>query len=96
MSALLTPFLWSFIPSQLTAFVLPYLTTYLPSLFPPAPQGSPQYAKNHRWAYTLLVVGYIGWTFVQSDVGVGEDMYALLAVGRGVDDDGLKKAFRGL
>jgi hypothetical protein len=96
MSAL-APLLWALLPSQLTHLALPYLTSSLPSLFPPAPRGSPLYARNFRWAFSGIVVGYLALSFVREggDSAV-EDWYALLGVSREADDETLRKAFRGL
>jgi hypothetical protein len=108
MSSILTPFLYSLLPSQTTTLILPYLTTSFPSLFPPSQPGTPQYRRNYQITYTLLVGGYLGYTLINDlSLGVGmgrggggrvdgEDWYALLGVKRSVDEDGLKRAFRTL
>jgi hypothetical protein len=96
MASLLSPLLWSFIPAQLTTTLLPHLSTHLPALFPPSPARTPQYAKNYRNVYTLLIAGYLAYTLLQHDTTRGEDLYALLGVSRTVDDEGLKRAFRAL
>ena len=92
--SVLSPLLWSFLPSQLASVLLPYATQLLPALFPPAPRGSPLYARNHRWVYTALIVGYLGWTWKAGDSS--DDWYAMLDVPRWAEDDELKKAFRTL
>ncbi|RSH90380.1 hypothetical protein EHS25_000985 [Saitozyma podzolica] len=91
------PLLWALLPSQLTHLALPYLTSSLPSLFPPAARGSPLYARNFRWAFSGIVVGYLALSFVrEGGDGAVEDWYALLGVNREADDETLRKAFRGL
>lgn len=89
-----TPLLWSILPSQLTHILIPYLSSFLPLLFPPSAKGTPGYQQNYRRAYTALVVGYLTYTFVASE-GVW-DWYAILGVSKDVDDDGLKRAYRRL
>ncbi|ORY32270.1 DnaJ domain-containing protein [Naematelia encephala] len=101
MSALLTPVLWCFLPSQITHFILPHLSSNFPAIFPPAPRNSPSYARNYRLAFTGVVVLWLSWTFMREGSSRGEqvlveDWYALLGVARDVDDDGLKRAFRTL
>lgn len=97
--SLLSPLLWSFLPSRITHFILPYLTQSLPAIFPAAQQGSPEYARNYRYAYTLVVTLYLGYSFL-SESGAsndtGDDWYRLLEVGRLAEDGELKKAFRKL
>lgn len=93
--SLLTPLLWSLIPSQITHVILPYLTQYLPGIFPPAPPGSPLAARNYRWAFTLVVVSYLAYSFAQGS-GADGDWYNLLGVSRDADDGEIKKAFRTL
>lgn len=92
--SLLSPLLWSFVPSQLAAVLIPYASQVLPSLFPPAPKGTPVYARNYRWIYSSLIVGYLAWTWCSGDDS--DNWYALLGVPRWADDDALKKAFRNL
>jgi hypothetical protein len=94
MSPIASSLLWYFLPTQLTQAALPYLSSALPAILPLAAKGSPEYASNFRKVYTALVAGYIIWTFAQTDVGWGEDMYVLLGVDRGAGDDALRKAFR--
>jgi hypothetical protein len=94
MASLVTPLLWSFVPSQLANVLLPYASQIVPSLFPPAPKGSPIYARNYRWVYTTLIVGYLAYTWTSGDNG--DDWYAMLGVPRWADDDDLKKSFRTL
>jgi len=94
MSPIASSLLWYFLPTQLTQAALPYLSSALPALLPPAAKGSPGYVSNFRKVYTALVIGYVLWTFAQTDLGWGEDMYALLGVDRSAGDDSLRKAFR--
>ncbi|WVQ97459.1 hypothetical protein IAU59_004572 [Kwoniella sp. CBS 9459] len=95
--SLFTPLLWSFLPSQITHIALPYLSSSLPSIFPPAPKGTARYQKNYKLAFTGVICLYLAYTFVKDDgAGPGENWYALLGVPRDVDDDGLKRAYRSL
>lgn len=94
--SILAPFLWSLLPAQLTHVILPYLSTSLPSIFPPSPRGSPTYAHNHRIASTLLVIGYVGYSFLSDGHDDLGDWYELLRVETGTDDDSLRRAFRTL
>lgn len=94
MASLLSPLLWSFVPQQLAGVLIPYASQILPSLFPPAPKGSPAYARNYRWVYTALIVGYLAWTWTSGDNA--DDWYEMLQLPRWADDDQLKKAFRTL
>ncbi|WRT64152.1 uncharacterized protein IL334_001081 [Kwoniella shivajii] len=98
MSSLLSPLLWSVLPSQITHQIIPYLNTYLPSLFPAEPRGSPGYIRNYRYAFTGVIFTYLAYTFFKSDEkgNTTEDFYALLGVEKDVDADGLKRAFRSL
>ena len=94
-TTLLSPLLWSFVPSQLTHILLPYLVSTFPGLFLPSPRGSPTYAYNYRIVYTLVVTAYLVYSFVGQGGG-GQDWYALLQVARTADDEVIKKAFRSL
>ncbi|KAL7424478.1 hypothetical protein Q5752_000162 [Cryptotrichosporon argae] len=97
MSSLLGPLIWSFLPSTLAHSLLPHLSTRLPALFPPAPRGSPAYARNHRHALTLLVVGWLACAAAfATDSDAEDDWYALLGVGWRATDDELRRAWRGL
>jgi hypothetical protein len=94
--SLLAPLLWAFLPSQLTHLALPHLTRLYPSIFPPAPRGSPAYAERFKWSFSGIVVLYLAWSFLREGGDGGEDWYALLGVNKEVDEDGLKRAFRTL
>ncbi|WWD09421.1 hypothetical protein V865_007545 [Kwoniella europaea PYCC6329] len=98
MSSLLTPFLWSFLPGQITHQLLPYLSSSLPGIFPPASRGSPTYLRNYRIAFTGVICTYLAYTFYTGETSqnIREDFYALLGVNKDVDEDGLKKAYRTL
>ena len=96
MSSLISPFLWSFLPSHLTSIILPYLTQTVPSLFPPCPPNTTQAKKNHRNVYTLLIFFYICYNIYSGSTDPKDDYYALLGVSRGIDDEGLKRAYRTL
>jgi hypothetical protein len=99
MAALLTPLLWSFLPPQITHAILPTLSSSLPHLLPPALRGSPGYARNYRLVSTAVVVIWLGWTIaspLERAPASDTNWYDLLDVGRGADEDGLKKAFRTL
>ncbi|WVW82306.1 hypothetical protein I302_104312 [Kwoniella bestiolae CBS 10118] len=98
MASLLTPLLWSFLPSQITHQILPYLSSSLPGIFPSAQRGSPTYLRNYRLAFTGVICTYLAYTFYKGEGGQDfkEDYYALLDVNKGVDEDGLKRAYRNL
>ena len=95
--SLFSPLLWAFLPGQLSDLLVPFLSSALPGIFPRASKGTAAYQRNYRWAYSLLVVGYLAWTFGTSgNEGQGHSWYAILGVPVDVDDDGLKRAFRKL
>nr|XP_018267300.1 uncharacterized protein I303_01285 [Kwoniella dejecticola CBS 10117]OBR89458.1 hypothetical protein I303_01285 [Kwoniella dejecticola CBS 10117] len=98
MSTVLTPLLWSFLPGQISHQILPYLSSFLPGLFPPSPRDSPKYLRNYRIAFTGVVSLYLAYTLYKGEdtQSTAEDYYALLGVSTNVDDDGLKKAYRTL
>jgi hypothetical protein len=93
-----SPVLWAFLPGQISQLLIPFLSSALPGFFPSAPKGSPGYQRNYKWAYTIVVVSYLVYTFASSTIGAQglEDWYAVLGVSVDVDDEGLKKAFRAL
>ncbi|WVO12963.1 hypothetical protein L204_100572 [Cryptococcus depauperatus] len=85
----------SFLPGLLASNLLPLLSTNLPSLFPPAPKGSPTYIRNYRITFTGIIVIWQAYTLLRE--GIGEDeWYSQLGVSSNVDDVGLKNAFRAL
>ena len=93
----LTPFVWAFLPSYLTKQLLPFLAATFPAYFPPAPAGSPQYAQNYRYTFTLIVGGYLLWSFINSGgLRPAADWYDLLGVQRTASEEQLKRAFRNL
>jgi hypothetical protein len=97
MSEYAAPLLWSFLPAQITAALLPTLSGLVPRLLPPAAPGTPGYARNFRLVITALVLGWLAYAFVTDRPDEkGGDWYDLLGVPVRVGDDGLKKAFRGL
>lgn len=92
----LSPLLWAFLPPQLTQILLPYVSAFLPFLFPPSSPGSPQYRKNYRLLFTTLVTLWLGYTFVTQSEERSRSYYDVLGVGYGAGEGELKKAFRGL
>ncbi|KAK8865933.1 hypothetical protein IAR55_001082 [Kwoniella newhampshirensis] len=97
MSSLFTPLLWSFLPSQLTHVLLPYLSSCVPALLPPSPRHTSTYVRNYRLVFTGVVCVWLAYSFFTDEDKIkGDDWYALLGVGRDVDDDGLRRAFRSL
>ncbi|WWC66262.1 uncharacterized protein I206_100163 [Kwoniella pini CBS 10737] len=98
MSSLLTPLLWSFLPAQITHQILPYLSSFLPNVFPTSPRGSPTYLRNYRIAFTGVICTYLAYTLYKGENSQSstEDYYALLGVSKQVDEDGLKRAYRNL
>ena len=98
MSSPLSPVLWAFLPGQISHLLVPYLSSFLPGIFPPAPKNTQAYQRSYKLAYTLVVVGYLAYTFLSSSTSGPElqDWYAVLGVPVDVDDDGLKRAYRGL
>ncbi|AFR93945.2 chaperone protein DNAJ [Cryptococcus neoformans C23] len=96
MSYILTSFLASFLPSQITTAILPYLSANLPSIFPPAPRGSPRYLHNYRLAFTGAICIWQAYSFLKGGLGNDDDWYRLLNVQVNADEDALKSAFRSL
>jgi hypothetical protein len=105
--SLITPFLLTLLPSPLTHQLLPYLSAYLPYIFPPSPRGSIGYQKNYKHVFTLVIGAYLVWSFGwggagkadnggSGDVDAGGDWYSLLGVKRAAGDEELKRAFRTL
>ncbi|ODN84457.1 hypothetical protein L202_00404 [Cryptococcus amylolentus CBS 6039] len=93
MSFLISSLLASFLPSQITTILLPHLSSNLPTIFPPAPKGSPTYARNYRVAFTGVICVWQAYTLAKGGLG-GEGWYGLLGVTKSADEDDLKKAFR--
>ncbi|ODO07262.1 hypothetical protein L198_00841 [Cryptococcus wingfieldii CBS 7118] len=93
MSFLISSLLASFLPSQITTILLPHLSSNLPTIFPPAPKGSPTYARNYRVAFTGVICVWQAYTLAKGGLG-GEGWYGLLGVTKSADEDELKKAFR--
>lgn len=96
MSYILTSFLASFLPSQITTAILPYLSANLPSIFPPAPRGSPRYLHNYRLVFTGVICIWQAYSFLKGGLGNDDDWYRLLNVQVNADEDALKSAFRSL
>lgn len=96
MSYILTSFFASFLPSQITTAILPYLSANLPSIFPPAPKGSPRYLYNYRLAFTGVICIWQAYSFFKDGMGNEDDWYRLLSVQGNADEDALKSAFRTL
>ncbi|KIR74821.1 chaperone DNAJ [Cryptococcus deuterogattii CA1014] len=96
MSYILTSFLASFLPSQITTAILPYLSANLPSIFPPAPRGSPRYLYNYRLAFTGVICIWQAYSFLKDGLGNEDDWYRLLSVQGNADEDAIKSAFRTL
>ncbi|XAO23275.1 hypothetical protein I312_102053 [Cryptococcus bacillisporus CA1280] len=96
MSYILTSFFASFLPSQITTAILPYLSANLPSIFPPAPRGSPRYLCNYRLAFTGVICIWQAYSFFKDGLGNEDDWYRLLSVQGNADEDALKSAFRTL
>ena len=94
--SLLTPLLFSFLPGQITHLLVPRISSALPQLLPPAPKGTPAYARNYRLVFTLVILLYVAYTFRAEDSGSEEEWYSLLGLRRDADDDAIRRAFRSL
>jgi len=82
--------LWQVVPPILTSFIIRGLHT----LFGPPPAGSRTAARQYQLVYTLIMLGYLGYTFVQAATSVPKNWFQLLGADVGVEKEGLQKAFR--
>jgi len=82
--------LWQVIPPVLTGVIVRGLHT----VFGPPPAGSRTAARQYQLIYTLIMVGYLGYTFVQAATSVPKNWFQLLGADVGVEREGLQKAFR--
>lgn len=90
----LSPVLWAFLPPQLTTALLPLATSVLPALFPPSPPGSPQYKRNYRLVFTLLVASWLAYAFASREPQT--TCYDVLGVAYPASATELRRAFRSL
>ncbi|KAL1410602.1 hypothetical protein Q8F55_004619 [Vanrija albida] len=92
----LSPVLWSLLPGQAVHAALPVLCSLAPGLLPPAPPGTPAYARNYRRVLTAGILLYLAYALATADTGAAGDWYATLGVSPLATDDELRRAFRSL
>ena len=87
---------WRYIPDLLAGKLLQYFHQYYPAIFgcpPPAP-GTPQYFKQRRYLYAVVVFSYAIYTFRQAATAIGPNFYESLGVTPTADEATLKAGFR--
>lgn len=97
--SLVSSLVYSLLLPQATHLILPRLSSAVPSLLPPAPNGSPLYRRNYRWTFSAVLVIWLAYSFVNEGRGsegqqLVEDWYALLSVRRDASEESVKRAFR--
>ncbi|KAI5304740.1 hypothetical protein KEM56_006007 [Ascosphaera pollenicola] len=73
---------WAFIPQFITGFAQSIYYDYRPSKSPAPAEGSPEYARDRRRIYILVVTSYLLWTIWSTYAGIQSerDFYRLLGV----------------
>ncbi|EEB94971.1 hypothetical protein MPER_06132, partial [Moniliophthora perniciosa FA553] len=97
MSSILKNFIgWSVVPDFATKnglymfhqYVFPRLGLKVP------PTNSPTYREHYRYAYAIVVLGYLFYTLVDGARSMEYNFYEILSVPPDADENGLKVAFR--
>ncbi|KAK7036528.1 hypothetical protein VNI00_011725 [Paramarasmius palmivorus] len=97
MASILKNFLgWSVIPDFATKNGLFMTHRYIfPSLgLKVPPQNTEEYRRQYRYAYAVVVLGYLFYTLVDGARSMEYNYYEILGVPPDVDENGLKIAFR--
>ncbi|TEB38104.1 hypothetical protein FA13DRAFT_1681484 [Coprinellus micaceus] len=98
MNALLSLGGWSVIPDLATRHTLQFIYS-TPLLhrtlrLKPSAPNTPTYRRHYGILFAVVVLGYLLYTLVEKAVNAPENFYETLGVGPGVDEGGLKLAFR--
>ncbi|ESK97228.1 membrane associated [Moniliophthora roreri MCA 2997] len=97
MSGILKNFIgWSIVPDFVTKNGLFMFHQYVfPRFgFKVPPTNSPTYREHYRYAYAIVVLGYLFYTLVDGARAMEYNFYEILGVPPDVDENGLKIAFR--
>lgn len=88
---------WSFLPDFITSRAVQVMhTTLFPMLkLTPPPPRTPAYVKQYRYVFSVVVLGYLLYNFVEASNGMPANFYEMLGVQPAADDGQLKQAFRG-
>ncbi|EJT96929.1 hypothetical protein DACRYDRAFT_25366 [Dacryopinax primogenitus] len=82
--------LWQVVPSLLTGLILRTLHYVLG----PPPARSRVAARQYQLVYTLIMIGFLGYTFIQAANNVPKNWFQLCGADVDIEREGLNKAFR--
>jgi len=84
---------WTFVPDFATKHLLNFV--YKSSIPIVQPQlGSRQHRKHYAVTFAFVILGYLGYTLIQSARAMPPNFYQILGVPSDVGENGLKLAFR--
>ena len=85
---------WNYLPNLVTRQLLSFYHSAYPRLFgrPPPQPGTPEFARNYRMIYLLVVLGYLVYTFYDAATTVELNYYQILGVEPAADESTLKAA----
>lgn len=95
-SALLRLAAWAYVPDFATRIALNVLHNLSVSVLgvPPPPPRTPQYARNYRYTFAAVILGYLAYNLFEAWRTTPPNLYEILGVTSEADDGQLKAAFR--